>query len=90
MINTFSYGERGYVLIFKTIGRLFPNLADELCTSKLGHSLAPVAFISRVLVPEAARLLIQNDDEEALDILIASQPFGAALHPDTDTNDDIE
>ena len=81
-------------MIFKTIGRLFPNLAYELCTSKLGHSLAPVAFISRVLVPEAARLLIQNDlnvsDEEALDILIASQPFGAALHPDTDTNDDIE
>jgi len=82
------------VLIFKTIGRLFPNLADELCTSKSGCSLGPVAFISCVLVPEAAQLLIQNDlnvsDEEALDILIASQPFGAVLHPDTDTNDDIE
>lgn len=76
--------------IIKIIDQLFPNLADELHCSDLDCPLDPIDFISHVLVPEAARMLIKDDlhvsDQEVLNILMASQAFGAALHPDSDTN----
>jgi len=44
-----------------------------------------MAFVSRILVPETARLFIMDDmyisDEEALSVLYNSQEFGAVLHP---------
>lgn len=78
--------------IIKIIRHLFPDLTDELDKHGSTHPLCPIDFISRILVPETARLLIKDDlnvsDEEALNILTASQRFGAALHPDADTDND--
>jgi len=86
------YGECGYVRIFGILSRLYPNLASDLCGGGLDCSLDPIAFISRVLVPESARLLIKDDlnvsDKDALDILVESRLFGTALHPDSDSNYD--
>lgn len=69
------------------IGELFPDLAITLRQSP-GERLGPDTFISRILVPETALLLIKEDlhisDQEALDVLRKSRAFGAALHPDPD------
>jgi RTC4-like domain len=68
---------------------LFPDLSADLYNDRHLH---PESFVSRVLVPEAARLLIKEDlnlsDEEALDVLQRSRAFGIALHPDVDSECD--
>ena len=70
---------------------IFPDLAANLHEGGVDQRLNPNDFVSRVLVPEAARLLIKEDlnlsDEEALDILARSRAYGVALHPDVDLED---
>ena len=82
-----SYGERGYVQIFKIIDELFPDLAVTLRHDP-NQRLGLDVFISRILVPETARLLIKDDlcisDQEAFSVLLKSRAFGVALHPDLD------
>lgn len=84
----FSYGERGYVKIYGIMRVLFPDLPADLYSDWRLH---PESFVSRILVPEAARLLIKDDlglsDEGALDVLLRSRAFGIALHPDVDSED---
>ena len=86
-----SYGECGYVRIMEIISELFPDLATELRSGKSSRYLDSVTFMSRILVPETARLLIKGDlnvsDEEAMNILFRSQAFGLALHPELDVED---
>lgn len=94
----YSYGERGLVRITGILGDLFPSLAS-IGSSKGGTpSFAPfdsTTFISRVLVPETAILLIKDDlgitsDEAACRVLFASQKFGSALFPDRGEDDNID
>ena len=72
--------------MMKTIVDLFPDLTSELYNNELSRFPDIITFVSRVLVPETARLLIKNDlnvsDEEAMDVLFKSQAFGMALHPE--------
>jgi hypothetical protein len=91
-----SYGERGLVRITQIVGDLFPSLSPAISSKSGTPPFAPLdsaSFVTRVLVPECARLLIKEDlrlasEEEALRVLFASQTFGAALHPDRE--DDLE
>jgi hypothetical protein len=57
----------------------------------MDRRLDSMAFVSRVLVPETARLLIMDDlglsNKEALDVLHDSQTFGAAVYPDLDNEE---
>jgi len=90
------YGERGLVRITQIIGDLFPSLSRANLSKSGIQSFAPLdstLFVSRVLVPESACLLIKDDlfldsEEEAMRVLFASQTFGAAVYPDRE--DELE
>jgi hypothetical protein len=77
-----SYGELGALVIQQTLLDMFPPESIDT------QSIAPIThseFIQRVLVPEAATSLIQEDmhqsREAALDTLRASAQYGVALFP---------
>ncbi|KAF8310080.1 hypothetical protein DL93DRAFT_1673578 [Clavulina sp. PMI_390] len=102
------YGERGTIHITRTLQYLFPSLSSLSATRTASSSSSPASstfapldpptFLSHVLVPEAALLLIAQDmslsssSSEALDHFLDSQDFGSALHPDKgeDDGDDEE
>jgi hypothetical protein len=86
-----SYGERGLLHIYRALDDLFPLLDQEHTFSPLDHK----AFMTHVLVPEAACLLIQDDLQisshaEALALLLRSQKYGQAMFPDRGEDDGIE
>jgi hypothetical protein len=78
-LTSISYGERGFIHIYKTLRQLFPTISPP-------GGLEVDLFLRHVLLPETARLLIQKDfnisSSEALDVLLASQDYGAARFPD--------
>lgn len=85
-----SYGERGFYRISQAMHDLFPGLSNQ-------PSFAPLdvdSFLTRVLVPEAARLLIMDDqkisESEALNVLRDSQKYGLAKFPDRGEEDGLD
>ena len=82
-----SYGELGYAIIHETLFDLFPPTSHNL------DFIAPLAFkqfVQRVLVPEVAVRLIQEDmglhgisgPSQALQVLRNSSKYGVAMFPD--------
>lgn len=74
-----------------TLGSLFRQLAHEQHKRSFHQILKPDVFVSQVLVPEAACILIKEDlglsDEEAYETLCESRAFGMALHPQLDVDE---
>jgi hypothetical protein len=82
-----SYGEQGFVVIHQTLYDLFPPTSISPDTVS---PLTPAEFIQKVLVPEAAVLLISNDlrlgYDQAVATLRESSRYGVAMFPDTSHN----
>ena len=79
-----SYGEQGSIIIHQTLYSLFPS--DDIPLTSV-DPLTPDQFLTRVLVPETAVLLIQVDmclptKEEALRVLDESKKYGVAMFPE--------
>ncbi|EJD07667.1 uncharacterized protein FOMMEDRAFT_73412, partial [Fomitiporia mediterranea MF3/22] len=89
--NTFEksqpgyYGEQGSIIISQTLNNLFPPGtvdADRVTP------LTPAEFIRRILVPECAVALIQEDSgwgmsiEDAIRTMRESSTYGTAMFPD--------
>ncbi|KAK2465689.1 hypothetical protein APHAL10511_002233 [Amanita phalloides] len=93
------YGELGYAIIHQTLLDLFPPTS---CQLDFIEPLTPKQFVQRVLVPEVAIRLIQEDMglngasslSEAIQVLQDSSKFGVAMFPDDsaekDDMDDID
>lgn len=83
-----SYGEQGMVVIHRALQNMFPNIPPSTCAP-----LEPSDFILRVLVPEAARILIAQDmgvgHKEAFEILLASRKYGLSKFPDRESAADF-
>lgn len=58
------------------------------------HDLSFVNFARRVLLPETAVLLTQDDlgisREQAVNVFLASRQYGMTMHPQDDSNDGEE
>ncbi|KAI5116349.1 hypothetical protein M0805_002254 [Coniferiporia weirii] len=91
--NTFEksqpgyYGEQGSVIIYQTLYSLFPVQSID---ARRVAPLTPTEFIQRVLVPEAATALVQedmgfDDKGDAVRTLRESSKFGTAMFPDMDS-----
>ena len=84
-----SYGEQGFVIIYRILCSLFPTEDIDLAVVA---PLSPSDFLQRVLVPECAMALIREDggphtsQSEALKIMHESSKFGAAMYPDLDSS----
>ncbi|KAF7979106.1 hypothetical protein HWV62_43636 [Athelia sp. TMB] len=81
MVSTVGYfGEKGACIMFSVIQSLFPNVP--------AHGLRFVDFVRRVLLPETAVLLAQDDLavswEKAIDILLDSKEYGVVMYPEDD------
>ncbi|KAG9037461.1 hypothetical protein FRB95_005400 [Tulasnella sp. JGI-2019a] len=76
------YGEKGFLVISSTLQAMFPS--DEVDPGTT-YPLEPPDFLRRVLLPEAAVLLIMEDRkidrDDALMVLKASRAFGLAAFP---------
>ncbi|KAG8888127.1 hypothetical protein FRB98_008319 [Tulasnella sp. 332] len=83
------YGEKGFFVISSTLQEIFPLDAID---PDLTYPLEPSDFLRRVLLPETAVLLIQEDQkierEEALLVLRESRAFGLATFPVRDAETD--
>ncbi|KAM6496813.1 RTC4-like domain containing protein, partial [Amanita muscaria] len=85
------YGELGYAIIHQSLLDLFPPTS---CDVGFANPLTPEQFVQRVLVPEVALRLIQEDMDlrgpthiaKALQVLRDSSKYGVAMFPD-DSND---
>lgn len=80
----FSYGEQDSIIIHQTLYLLFPP--DDMPLTSV-DPLTLDQFITRVLVPETAVLLIQTDislstKAEALRVLDDSKKYGLAMFPE--------
>ncbi|KZP03109.1 hypothetical protein FIBSPDRAFT_684393, partial [Athelia psychrophila] len=78
-VSTVGYfGEKGAFIMFSVMQSLFPNVPI--------HGLRFVDFVRRVLLPEAAVLLTQDDltvsREKAIEILLASREYGVSMYPE--------
>ncbi|KAF8629092.1 hypothetical protein AX15_003583 [Amanita polypyramis BW_CC] len=81
------YGELGYAIIHQTLLDLFPPTS---CNLDFTVPLTPEHFVQRVLVPEVAARLIQEDMDlygdsglsKALQVLRDSSKYGVAMFPD--------
>lgn len=66
--------------MFSVMQSLFPNVPI--------HGLRFVDFVRRVLLPEAAVLLTQDDltvsRDKVIEILLASREYGVAMYPEDD------
>ncbi|KAF8586369.1 hypothetical protein K439DRAFT_1408955 [Ramaria rubella] len=84
------YGEQGSIIIHQTLYTLFPpsDIPDSV------EPLTPDQFLTRVLVPETAVLLIQEDMNlstrgEVLRVLDESKKYGLAMFPEQAQGEDI-
>lgn len=80
----FSYGEQDSIIIHQTLYLLFPP--DDMPLTSV-DPLTLDQFLTRVLVPETAVLLIQTDislstKAEALRVLDDSKKYGLAMFPE--------
>lgn len=84
-----SYGERGSVIMHLTLYDLFPPASFD--PGRIAP-LSPAEFISRVLVPETALWLIQEDMQcsyvEAMATLRASGEFGVTMYPEVEVDEE--
>ena len=87
-----SYGQKGYHIIFDTLLRMVKKMLDK-CHA-LVHELDVDAFIERVLIPEVAARLIQDDRrcdfEAAVQVLQASHEHGKLAFPVDDYDQDVD
>ncbi|KDQ18971.1 hypothetical protein BOTBODRAFT_102954 [Botryobasidium botryosum FD-172 SS1] len=78
------YGEQGMVVLHRALQTMFPSIPPTSCAP-----LEPADFILRVLIPEAARLLIAKDmnvdHKEAFTILMDSRKYGLSKFPDRES-----
>ncbi|KAF8518974.1 RTC4-like domain-containing protein, partial [Hysterangium stoloniferum] len=77
------YGEQGSIIIHQTLYYLFP---PELILEESVLPLTPDQFITHVLVPETAVLLIKSDmglssKADALEVMEESKKYGIAMFP---------
>ena len=81
-----SYGEKGSIIIFWVLQVLFP--------AKDFHELSFINFLRRVLIPETAVCLAQEDmkidRQTAIDILRTSRQYGLVMHPSDESADGEE
>ncbi|KAJ3176114.1 hypothetical protein HDU87_005490 [Geranomyces variabilis] len=95
------YGPKGASAIASTLFDMFlgPKHGSSVVTSYEAAPLTPIEFLQDVLVPEAAKLLIEEDfvakglttcqaKASALTTLIDSAAYGAALFPEDDDSSD--
>jgi RTC4-like domain len=72
--------------MFCVMQALFPDVTN--------HGLSFVNFTRRILLPEAAVLLAQDDlqisREKAIEILRTSRHYGMTMHPEDDSKDGEE
>ena len=91
LINCCSYGEQGSIIIHQTLYSLFSPDTIPLTSVE---PLTPSQFLTRVLVPETAMLLIQEDmhlstKEETLRVLDESKKYGVAMFPEQAQGDEV-
>ena len=91
LINCCSYGEQGSIIIHQTLYSLFSP--DTIPLTSV-DPLTPSQFLTRVLVPETAMLLIQEDmhlstKEETLRVLDESKKYGVAMFPEQAQGDEV-
>ena len=84
----YSYGLEGYQILVLTLKFMFP---DGSFDATLFRPLDAHAFREKVLLPEVATLLIQQnlphiDQASSIEILRTSQEVGSLLHPGTDSS----
>ena len=91
-----SYGEKGASAITGALQKMFAGTAElkQALTTAPIHPLKSSEFIRRVLVPEAAVLLIQEDRDisraQAIQTLEDSRRYGMVVFPDTADSDESD
>jgi hypothetical protein len=86
-----SYGEQGSIIIHQSLYSLFP---PDGIPPALVLPLTPDQFLTRVLVPETAVLLIQQDmslttKRQALRVLDESKKYGLAMFPEQAQSEEV-